>query len=155
MRNFLTTILAGVLAISVAVPSFGGEMSAGFPVQIVYDKVAEGDIDGAKEYLTNNAVFVIVTAPGPWNVPALVGPGAIGDWWAGIHKDNGRLEVSNLMMDGDRATFMAIYYGDRLEEMGVSPAEFDGLAVLRDGKIRLLALSYSAEYEPKLQAARR
>ena len=70
-----------------------------------------------------------------------------------MHKDNGRFEVGEVMMDGDRASFDGRYYGDRLEKIGMSPAEFDGVVVLRDGKVRLLALSYSAEYAPKLRAA--
>lgn len=131
-----------------------GEASEDFPVQPMFDKVSAGDIDGATEYLTSNAVYVIVTAPGPWSTPALVGPEAIGQWWEGMHKDNGRFEVSELQIDGDRATFVGHYFGDRLENWEVSPAEFDGLAVLRDGKVRVLALSYSADYEPKLKAAR-
>lgn len=153
MREILSTTLACALARSAVTPSFAGELSADFPVQLIYDKVTEGDIEGAKEYLTDNAVYLIVTAPGPWEAPALVGPEAIGKWWTGIHKENGRFEVSDLMTDGDRSTFTGLYYGDRLEKIGMSPAEFDGLAVLRDGKVRVLALSYSAEYEPKLRAA--
>ncbi len=153
MRRILSTTFACVLAISAATPLIAGDVSAEFPVQPMFDKVAAGDIDGATEYLTDNAVYVVVTAPGPWLTPALVGPGAIGQWWEKLHEDNGRMEVSEPVIDGDRATFVGHYYGDRLEKWGVSPAEFDGLAVLRDGKVRLLALSYSADYEPKMLAA--
>jgi hypothetical protein len=56
-------------------------------------------------------------------------------------------------MDGDRAIFRALYFGKRLEKIEMSPAEFEGVAVLRDGKVRVLVLAYTADYEPKLRAA--
>ncbi len=155
MRNILSTTFACALAISATTPLIAGDMSTEFPVQPMFDKVAAGDINGATEYLTENAVYLIVTAPGPWLAPALVGPGKIGQWWNRLHEGNARFKVSELVTDGDRSTFVAHVYSDRLENWGVSPAEFDGLAVLRDGKVRLLALSYSADYEPRLQAARK
>lgn len=155
MRKMLRIIVVCALAILVAPPSIADDTSTDFPVQLIYDKVSEGDIEGATDLLTNDAVFLVVTAPGLWSTPALVGPEAIGKWWTGIHKDNGRFEVSDLVVGGDRSIFTGLYHGDRLDNWGVSPAEFDGLAVLRDGKVRLLALSYSADYEPKLDAARK
>jgi len=151
MINLRTIALAGSIALAGVQPVFADDSE--LPVQMIYDKVTAGDIDGAVGHLTENAVYMVVTAPRPWDSPALVGRDAIRRWWQGVYKDNGRVEVSEVEMDGDRAIFRALYYGDRLAKIEMSPAEFEGLAVMRDGKVRVLVMSYSADYEPKLRAA--
>lgn len=142
----LLTILLG------STGAFADEASK-FPIQTLYDTVTAGDTTAATDYMTENALYVLVPAPVPWEGPALVGRDAISAWWKGMQKGNGRFEVVGLKSDGDRATFTALYYGDRLEKIEMSPAEFDGLAISRDGKIQVLLLSYSANYLPKLRAA--
>ncbi|WP_242500452.1 nuclear transport factor 2 family protein [Tropicimonas sp. IMCC6043] len=127
--------------------------SSGFVVEDAYAAVSAGDIAAAVEFLTEDAMFAVVPASSRMTAPALVGREEIGAWWTGTHADGGRVEFADLRMDGDRATFTCLYYGNKLESLGVSPAEFDGVAILRDGRIRVLVWSYSAEYEPRLKAA--
>ncbi len=153
MQNRLIHIVSATLALTLSsAMAFAGDASK-FPIQTLYDTVTAGDTDAATEYLTEDALYVLVPAPGPWEAPALVGREAISAGWKGMQKDNGRFEVVDLKTDGDRATFTGLYYGDRLEKIEMSPAEFDGLAISRDGKILVLLLSYTADYGPKLRAA--
>ncbi len=147
-------IFATALVFAFAVPAttaVAGE--AAFPVEAAYAAVSAGDLDTAVELLTEDAVFAVVPASSRMDGPALVGKEAIRAWWAGTHKDNGRVEFANLKVDGARASFTCLYHGSKLEKLGVSPAEFDGVAILRDGKIRVLVWSYSADYEPRLLEA--
>lgn len=144
--------LALITAAAVAGPARADDATA-VPIQAMYDKVTAGDIAGAVAHLTEDAVYVIVPAPEPWGAPGVSGREAIAGWWDGMHKDNGRFEVQDLTVNGDRAIFRGLYFGDRLERIGMSPAEFEGTAVMRDGKVRLLAVVYSADYEPRLRAA--
>ncbi|WP_068109504.1 nuclear transport factor 2 family protein [Tropicimonas marinistellae] len=155
LRNAIPVLLS-VLALA------GSEMApmaeaAGaegtFVVETAYAAVSAGDVETAITYLTDDAMFSVVPKSSRMSAPALVGKSEIGGWWTGTYKDNGRVEFANLVEDGDRATFTCLYYGDKLEKLGVSPAEFDGVAILRDGKIRVLVWSYTAAYEPKLKAA--
>ena len=152
MLNLRTTALAASVALAAALPVSAGD-DGNLPVQALYDQVTAGEIDAAVGQLTENAVYMIVPAPKPWGAPGLVGREAIAKWWTGMHKDNGRIEVSDVKMDGDRAIFQAHYYGDRLAKIDMSPAEFEGLAVMSDGKIRVLVMAYSDDYLPKLRAA--
>ncbi len=150
------TCAAMALVLTVILPA--GSVGASdaedmFAVDAAYAAVTEGDLETAVSYLTEDAVFAVVPASSRMKAPALVGREEIRNWWAGTHKDNGRVEINDLAMDGVRATFTCLYYGDKLEKLGVSPAEFDGAAVLRDGKIRVLVWSYTVEYEPRLKAA--
>lgn len=152
MLNLRRIALAGSIALATALPVSAGD-DGKLPIQALYDQVTAGDIEAAVDRLTEDAVYMIVPAPKPWGAPGLVGRDAIAKWWMGMHKDNGRIEVSDVEMEGDRAIFRALYYGDRLAKIEMSPAEFEGLTVLRDGKVRILVMSYSADYEPKLRAA--
>lgn len=152
MLNLRTFALAGSVALAAALPAFSSDYGK-LPVQQIYDQVTAGDIETAVGQLTENAVYMIVPAPQPWGAPGLVGRDAIAKWWTGMHKDNGRIEVSEVEMDGDRAIFRALYYGDRLAKIDMSPAEFEGLAVLSGDKVKVLVMSYSDDYLPKLRAA--
>ncbi|SFC51405.1 nuclear transport factor 2 family protein [Tropicimonas isoalkanivorans] len=146
-------ICAAVVALALAAPAYSAEEGETFVVEAAYAAVSAGDVDAAVDMLTEDAVFAVVPAPGRMGAPALAGKEAIRGWWAGTYKDNGRVEVSDLKLDGGRATFTCLYYGDHFETLGISPAEFDGTAILRDGKIRVLVWSYTEAYEPKLKAA--
>ncbi len=150
--HFIVAALA--LAVALAVPkACAADSMEGFVVEAAYAAVSAGDIEAATAMLTEDAMFTVVPASSRMKAPALVGKEQIGAWWSGTHKDGGRVEFADLVQSGDRASFTCLYYGNKLEKLGVSPAEFDGVAILRDGKIRALVWSYTAEYEPKLQAA--
>lgn len=155
LRNSTYTLLAA-LAIAAAMPGLraGAETPIdGFVIEKAYTAVSAGDIETAVAFLTDDAMFAVVPASSRMKAPALVGKEEIGAWWSGTHKDGGRVEFFDLVEDGDRLSFTCFYHGKKLAKLGVSPAEFDGVAILRDGKIRALVWSYSAEYEPKLRAA--
>lgn len=155
MSGMRTTIGLVALATALAAtpPAWSSDTSETFVVEKAYAAVSEGDIDAALSYLTDDAMFAVVPASKRMNATALVGKDDIGAWWAGTHKDNGRVAFADLEVDGARATFTCLYYGDMLARLGISPAEFDGVAILRDGKIRVLVWSYSADYEPRLREA--
>ncbi|MDV7141652.1 nuclear transport factor 2 family protein [Tropicimonas sp. TH_r6] len=151
----LTYLVAALaLALTLTVPNAcAADSTDTFVVEAAYEAVSAGDIEAAVAFLTEDAMFTVVPASSRMPAPALVGKEQIGAWWSGTYKDNGRVEFANLTLDGDRASFTCLYHGSKLEKLGVSPAEFDGVAILRDGKIRALVWSYTAEYEPKLHAA--
>lgn len=152
-RSIVTFAAVMLLAVSMPTGRVAAEEPASFVVEEAYAAVTAGDIATAVEYLTEDAMFSVVPASSRMPGAALVGREAIGAWWTGTHKDNGRVEFADLVMDGERATFTCLYHGDKLAKLGVSPAEFDGVAILRDGKIRVLVWSYTADYEPKMREA--
>lgn len=150
LASLAPCLMAGLLLV---VPGLPAEAEAPFPVEAAYAAVSAGQIETALAYLTEDALFAVVPASSRMEGPALVGKDAIGAWWAGTHADNGRVEFADLKLDGPRATFTCRYHGDKLAALGVSPAEFDGVAILRDGKVRVLVWTYTADYEPRLREA--
>jgi ketosteroid isomerase-like protein len=131
----------------------GAEDGAAFAVEAVYDAVTAGDIDGALDYLADDAVLVILPAPVGQDDAAFVGKDEIRSWFEGLHADNGRAEYSDIRIDGDRCTWTAKWWSDMFESMGVAPAEFEGVAVIQDDTVKSMTWSWTKEFEDRFNRA--
>lgn len=128
------------------------EETSPFVVEAVYAAVSAGDIDAALELLADDAVLTILPAPMGQEDAAFVGKEEIRAWYEALHAGNSRAEFDNVRMDGDRATWTARFWNDLFESLGIAPAEFEGVAILHDGKVQSMIWSQSAEFKAKMDA---
>ena len=154
-------LLIAAVAIAAASVQFGFAEGApsDFPVQAAFDAVAAGDVPTAVSYLSEDVVFT--TLPIPVTAPVelwkehrvLIRREEVSEWWEFGVMDNFRVKIRDLQLDGNRATFTADFWSKFFDEVGVTPLESDGLAIIRDGKVHLLVLSSTPEALAKVGAA--
>ena len=119
-----------------------------FVVQKVYDAAMSGDTVTALDMVTEDVFFTVLPAvdhPIWEGAPYLSGRDAVGAWWEFLASDNSRLQIVELAVEGDRATFLFEFYGGFFNKLGIEPAMSDGVAILRDGKIYGMMLSFTPE----------
>ncbi len=159
MKSFNTKFLAFMLAASVVcIPNASiAEGIDDFVVQKVYDAAMSGDTETALSMVTDDIFFTVLPAPGHpiWEgAPYLTGKKAVGAWWEFLAKDNSRLQIVELTVDGARASFLFEFYGGFFNKLGIEPAMSDGVALLRDGKVYGMMLSFTPETIAAIEEAR-
>ncbi|MBT8458839.1 MAG: nuclear transport factor 2 family protein [Boseongicola sp.] len=128
-----------------------------FVVQKVYDAAMSGNNEVALSMVTDDVFFTVLPAPGHpiWQgAPYLSGKDAVGAWWEFLASDNSRLEIVELKVEGNRAMFLFEFYGDFLKGLDVEPAMSDVMAILREGKIHGMMLSFTPGTLEAIAAAR-
>ncbi len=63
------------------------------------------------------------------------------------------MQIVELAVDGDRAMFKFEFSMARLKAMGIDPAMSDGVAILRDGKIYGMMMSFTPETQEAIANA--
>ena len=119
-----------------------------FVVQKAYDAAMSGDTEAALDMVTEDIFFTVLPAVGHpiWEgAPYLSGKEQVGAWWEFLAKDNSRVQIVELEVEGDRAAFHFEFYGGHFSKLGIEPAMSDGVAILRDGKIFGMMLSFTPE----------
>lgn len=155
-------LLIASVAIAAASVKFAiaADAPSDYPVQAAFDAVAVGDVPTAVSYLSEDVVFT--TLPVPVTAPVklwkehriLIGREEVSEWWEFGVMDNFRVKIRDLQLDGNRATFTADFWSKFFDELGVTPLESDGLAIIREGKVQLLVLSSTPEALAKVGAAK-
>lgn len=127
-------------------------MGPGEVVVAVYAALEAGDVDAAVELLADHAVLTILPPPEGTD-GAFVGKEEIRAWYAGLAAGNGRSEISDVLTDGNRAIMRSTFSDAFFDDLGIGPAEFDGAAVVQDGKVESLSWVFTPEFRAKMDAA--
>jgi len=121
-----------------------------FVVETVYDAVEAGDIDAALELLADDAVLTVLPAPDGQEDAAFVGKDEIRTWYEGLHADNPHTEFHDVTVTGNRATWKAEWWGDFFRSIDLAPAQFEGVAVIQDGKVSSMIWANTPEYVERM-----
>jgi ketosteroid isomerase-like protein len=121
-------------------------------VAAVYAAVGEGDIESAVSMLADDAVLVLVPPPEGQD-STFVGKEKIGAWLEELASMNVRFEFSDISVVGNTASMKLAFYGDFFENMGISPAEFDGAAVVQEGLWKSVSWVFTPEFRAKMETA--
>lgn len=156
--HLFKTIALGLAVYAVAIPhdAVAGDIDE-FVVQKAYDAAMSGDTDAALDMVTEDIFFTVLPAVGHpiWEgAPYLSGKDKVGAWWEFLANDNSRLQIVELTVDGDRASFLFEFYGGFFNKLEIEPAMSDGVAILRDGKIYGMMLSFTPETLAAIAEAR-
>ena len=127
-------------------------MGPGDVIVAIYAALGEGDVDAALEFLADDAVLAIVPAPEGID-GTFVGKEEIGAWYEGLAAGNGRSEITDMMTAGNRVTMHLAFSDDYFDDLGIGPAEFDGAAVVQNGKVKSLSWVFTPEFMAKMDAA--
>ena len=155
MRRVLAIVFVFVLLVTVLSTAAGAqstemESEPQFAVEAAYAAVTAGDMDAALELLTDDAVLMIVS---PQLAAAThVGKEEIRAWFEVLHADGFSAEFSDVVVDGGRVTFRADTYGGLFESMELAPGEFEGVAIVQNGKVRSMTWALTEEFEARMLA---
>ena len=127
-------------------------MEPGDVVAAVYAALDAGDVDAALEFLDDDAVLAIVPPPDGID-GSYVGKEEIGAWYDQLVAGRSRSEISDVMTVGNRVTMHLVFSDDFIAGLGIGPAEFDGTAVVQDGKVKTLSWVFTPEFSAKMDAA--
>jgi ketosteroid isomerase-like protein len=148
----LFVVTLGMLMIPAGVGAQEEEMNPAEVVEAIYAAVGEKDIDTAVALLAEDAVLTLVPPPAGLD-GTFIGKEEIGGWYKGLADGNGRFEFSNVSVAGNTASLKLAFYDDSFEELGIAPAEFDGVAVVQDGLVKSLSWVFTPEFATKMGAA--
>lgn len=123
-------------------------------IQAAYAAVAEKDIDTAMTYAADDMVLTLIPPP-PGMDGVFIGKEAVRAWWEGLTELNGRAEFSDVLVNGNQATWRAKWYADNFEAMGVGPAEFEGVSVAQNGLLKSATWVFTEEFQARLARANR
>jgi ketosteroid isomerase-like protein len=156
-RILVTVILLFVVGLvlwtgPLAAQDAAAPMAPGEVVAAVYAALEAGDVPAALEFLAGDAVLTLVPAPEGMD-GTFVGKEEIGAWYEGLAAGHGRFEISDVMTAGNRTSMHLAFSDDFFDSLSLSPAEFDGAAVVQDGKVKSLSWVFTPEFAAKMDAA--
>jgi len=149
MCRAVAICLVFVFALALLGPSAQAQTTEADPqflVEAVYDAVEAGDIEAALELLADDAVLTVLPAPDGQEDAAFVGKDEIRAWYEGLHADNPHAEFYDVTVTGNRATWRAEWWGDFFRSIDLAPAQFEGVAVIQDGKVSSMIWANTQEY---------
>jgi len=158
MRKFatLTTVFLIVLAMMAAsVPIAAQEPPPADPASViraVYAAVEAKDIDAAAELLADDVVLTLIPPP-PGLDGVFIGKEAVRGWYEVLAEGNGRSEIVDVTVSGNRATSRLKFWGDSFVAMGIAPAEFDGVNIAQNGKLKSATWIFTEEFMARFEAA--
>ena len=153
MSRAVAICLVFVFALALLGPSVQAQTTEAEPqflVEAVYDAVEAGDIDAALELLADDAVLTVLPAPDGQDDAAFVGKDEIRGWWEGLHADNPHAEFYDVTVTDNRATWKAEWWGDFFRSIDLAPAQFEGVAVIQDGKVSSMIWANTPEYVERM-----
>jgi ketosteroid isomerase-like protein len=148
----LFVVALGMLMIPFGVSAQEEGMNPADVVEAIYAAVGEKDIDAAVALLADDAVLTLVPPPAGLD-GTFIGKAEIGGWYKTLAEGNGRFEITNVSVAGNTASMKLAFYDDLFEELGVAPAEFDGVAVVQDGLVKSLNWVFTPQFAAKMGAA--
>lgn len=155
MRKYLIVAMTIVLvfgAFVAAAPAAAQETDPAGVVEAIYAEIEDQDVDAAVALLAEDAVLTLVPPPAGLD-GTFIGKAEIGEWYEGLAADNGRFEFSDISVNGNTATMKLLFYSGFFDSLGISPAEFDGVAVVQDGLLKSLSFVFTPEFGAKMGAA--
>ena len=144
-------ILLGVFAVSV--PVAAQEANPAEVIKAVYDAVAAKDIDRAMALVADDMVLTILPAPGAKPGGAFVGKEEIRKWYEGLAKGDGHAEFIDVTVSGNDATWKAHWWGTYFVNLGVAPAEFEGVSIAQGGLLKAATWVLTEAFQAKLEIA--
>ncbi|MFN2201265.1 MAG: nuclear transport factor 2 family protein [Caldilineaceae bacterium] len=108
------------------------KMDAAEVVDAIYSAVEAQDLATAAEYLADDVVLVLVPPPGGMD-GTFVGKEEVLGWYESLIANNLAIELSNMQVDGNRVTLTNLTW---IDDLPVAPVEFDGSAVVQQGKLK-------------------
>lgn len=121
-------------------------------VAAVYDAVGKGDIESAVSLLAADAVLVLIPPPEGQD-STFIGKEKIGAWFKELAAMNASFEFSDISVAGNTASMKLAFYADFFENLGISPAEFDGAAIAQEGLWKSASWVFTPEFRVKMEAA--
>lgn len=118
----------------------------------IYAAIAEGDVDTALSYVADDAVLTLLPPP-EGSTGVFAGKEEIRGWWEFLVTFNPRVEFSDVVITGNRATWRAKYWGDDFAAMGIAPAEFEGVHITRNGLLQSATWVFTAEFQARFEQA--
>lgn len=153
MSRAVAICLVFVFALALLGPSAQAQTTEAEPqflVEAVYDSVEVGDIDSAIGLLADDAVLTVLPAPDGQDDAAFVGKDEIGAWYEGLYADNPHAEFHDVTVTDNRATWKAEWWGDFFRSIDLAPAQFEGVAIIQNGKISSMIWANTPEYVERM-----
>lgn len=153
MSRAVAICLVFVFALALLGPSALAQTTEAEPqflVEAVYDAVEAGDIDAAIELLADDAVLTVLPAPEGQADAAFVGKDEIRVWYEGLYADNPYVEFHDVSASGNCVSWKAEWWGDFFRSIDLAPAQFEGAAVIQDGKVSSMIWANTPEYVERM-----
>lgn len=127
-------------------------MNSAEVVAAIYAAVGKGDVELAASMLADDAVLVLIPPPEGQD-STFIGKEKISAWFEELASMNGRFEFSDISVAGNTVSMKLAFYADFFENLGISPAEFDGAAVVQEGLWKSVSWVFTPEFRAKMEAA--
>lgn len=160
MKKLLWLTLVGVVTLALLAASIpvaaqqAPEMNAAEILTAVYDAVEANDLDAAVDLLADDFVLTLIPAPRDTN-GVFIGKDAARSWYEVLAGGHGRFEISDVTVVGNRAVAKLLFWDEHFEEMGVAPAEYEGVSIAHHGKLKSLTWVESEAFAARRDAARK
>jgi ketosteroid isomerase-like protein len=141
------TIVLTLVFVTSGVEAQGPEMDPAQVIEDVYEAVMQNDLDTAGSYLAEDAVLVILPAPPDTN-GTFVGKEAVLGWYQNLVENNITIEFRDAQVAGERVT---ITNNTIVDDLPI-PVDFDGTAIVQDGKVTTMSWVMTPESQAALDA---
>ena len=121
-------------------------------VAAVYAAVGKGDLKLAVSMLADDAVLVLIPPP-EGQGSTFIGKEKIGAWFEELSAMNVHFVFSDISVAGNTASMKLAFYADFFENLGISPAEFDGVIVAQEGLWKSASWVFTPEFRVKMEVA--
>lgn len=157
MKNSLVLVALFVVAISlftVPAPAVAQMSTPVDVIQTIYQAVAADDIDGAMTLVADDVVAVFLPPP-PDHDGVITGKEEMRKWFEGLKPNFNYTGVvfSDIQINGNQATWKALFYTDDFIELGFDAIEFEGSNNVQNGLLKQHTWIFTEEFQAKLAAA--
>lgn len=121
-------------------------------IKAVYAAIEARDLDAAAGLLADDMVLTLIPPP-PGLDGVFIGKEAVRGWYEGLAEGNGRFEIVDVTVSGNRATSKLKFWDDSFVAMGIAPAEFDGVNIAQNGKLKSATWIFTEEFMVRFEAA--
>jgi hypothetical protein len=121
-------------------------------LKAVYAAVEVGDLEAVADLLADDVVLALIPPPEGMD-GVFVGKEAVLGWYEELFASNGRYEITDTTVMGNRATSKLKFWDDWFVAMGVAPAEFDGVNIAQNGKLKSITWVFTEEFITRFEAA--
>lgn len=152
----LTTVfLVMLILLAASTPIAAQEVPTMDPASVlkaVYAAVEAKDIDAAAELLADDVVLTLIPPP-PGLDGVFIGKDAVRGWYEELAAGNGRFEIVDVTVSGNRASSKLKFWDDSFAAMGIAPAEFDGVSIAQGGKLKSATWVFTEEFLARFETA--
>jgi len=120
-------------------------------IRTIYGALSAGDVDGAMELIAEDAVTVRIPPP-PGMDSALDKAGTRASWEQFAAR-NGRVEITELYVHGDKVAFSANVTEDLFTSIGVPYMAANYVAIVQDGRLKSSTITWTEASQAIADAA--